>query len=282
MTIKANAQIPNSGFENWTTVGGYEDPTGWGTMSITSAGSFYSCTKSTDHYPASVGNYSIRLENNTSLTKMTGGWGVATTDTAFKHRPSFPMVGHPDSLCGYYKYNSLNNDSMAIRIILYENGTMTYNREFVTGITTSTWKPFTLPLDYTSADSATIQLMAFYPDSQTSNPKGNSVLYVDNLSFDSLITSVTYRNSRSPDPASNIVNLFNPSSAGISFTLTSNSCVSLKVFDLRGREMATLVNNEMMPAGTYTKRWYSSATSSGLYLYRLQAGSSTVTAKALR
>jgi hypothetical protein len=58
--------------------------------------------------------------------------------------------------------------------------------------------------------------------------------------------------------------------------------VSLKVFDLRGREMATLVNNEMMPAGTYAKRWNAGAASSGVYLYRLRAGSSTITTKALR
>jgi hypothetical protein len=121
MTIATNAQIPNSGFEDWITVGIYEDPTEWATYNSYSTGSFYSCTKSTDHYPASVGNYSIRLENNTSLTQMTGGWGMAMTDTmAYPLQPSFPIVGHPNSLCGYYKYNPLNNDSLYIRIMLFE------------------------------------------------------------------------------------------------------------------------------------------------------------------
>ena len=73
LTIRLNAQIPNSGFENWTTVGSYENPTGWATMNPYCAGPFYSCTKSTDHYPASVGNYSIRIENNTSLTNIMAG-----------------------------------------------------------------------------------------------------------------------------------------------------------------------------------------------------------------
>lgn len=81
MTIKTNAQIPNNGFEDWTTIGSYENLNDWATYNSYSAGGFYSCTKSTDHYPTSVGSYSIRLENNTSLTQMTGGWGLAITDT---------------------------------------------------------------------------------------------------------------------------------------------------------------------------------------------------------
>ena len=110
-----------------------------------------------------------------------------------------------------------------------------------------------------------------------------SYIIVDNLSFDTLVTTVTAdRNPRSPHPASNIVNLFNPSSSGISFTLPSNSCVSLKVFNLAGREVGTLVNNEIMSAGTYTKRWNAGAISNGIYLYRLQAGSATVTVKVSR
>ncbi len=69
LAMETNAQIPNSGFENWTTTGSYQEPTGWATMNPASAGPFYSCTISTDHYPVSVGNYSMRLESNTSLTQ---------------------------------------------------------------------------------------------------------------------------------------------------------------------------------------------------------------------
>jgi hypothetical protein len=70
--------------------------------------------------------------------------------------------------------------------------------------------------------------------------------------------------------------------SGISFTLTSDSYVSLKAFDLRGREAVTLMNNEILPAGTYTKRWNNSTTPNGVYMYCLRIGSSMVTIKALR
>jgi hypothetical protein len=213
-TIRTNAQIPNNGFENWTTVGSYENPDGWATGNILCAGPFYSCTKSTDHYPTTVGNYSIRIENNTSLTQMTGGYGMAITDTmAYPFKPAFPIVGSPTSLCGYYKYNSFNNDSMFIRIVFFNNSVMLGYNTFITGITTSAWTSFVLPLTYPTADSATLYFSAFYPSGYTDGPNGNSVLYVDNLSFNNLINSVSQNLSKNalinfyPNPASNLVTL---------------------------------------------------------------------------
>jgi hypothetical protein len=47
--------------------------------------------------------------------------------------------------------------------------------------------------------------------------------------------------------------------------------VILKVFDLRGRELATLVN-ETKPAGFHEVRWTPTDLSSGVYVYRLEAG----------
>jgi len=45
----------------------------------------------------------------------------------------------------------------------------------------------------------------------------------------------------------------------------------LRVYDLLGREVATLVNEEL-PPGTYTRDWDAIGVSSGVYLYRLKAG----------
>ncbi len=75
----------------------------------------------------------------------------------------------------------------------------------------------------------------------------------------------------------NYPNPFNPTTT-ISFTLPSQSSVSLKVFDIIGREVATLVSGEM-PAGTYARQWDATKVSSGVYFYRLQAGNLTETKK---
>jgi len=46
--------------------------------------------------------------------------------------------------------------------------------------------------------------------------------------------------------------------------------VTLKVYDLLGREVATLVN-ERKDAGTYSVQWNASGFATGMYLVRIQA-----------
>jgi len=65
-------------------------------------------------------------------------------------------------------------------------------------------------------------------------------------------------------------NPFNPSTT-ISFTLDESSDVTLKVFDLLGREIAVLVNGRM-EVGKYSVRFDAVSLSSGVYIYQLQAG----------
>jgi hypothetical protein len=73
----------------------------------------------------------------------------------------------------------------------------------------------------------------------------------------------------------NYPNPFNPSTM-ISFTLPANSFVSLKIFDALGRDVATIVSEEL-PAGTYQRQWNASGFPSGVYFYQLQAGPFTQT-----
>jgi 1,4-alpha-glucan branching enzyme len=54
--------------------------------------------------------------------------------------------------------------------------------------------------------------------------------------------------------------------------------VSLTVYDLLGREVATLIN-ERKQAGTYTQQWNAANLPSGVYFYRLKAGTYTETKK---
>ena len=66
----------------------------------------------------------------------------------------------------------------------------------------------------------------------------------------------------------NYPNPFNPTTT-IEFQLAMECNVSLKIFDLLGREVATLVNNEAMLAGSYAKLWNASSMASGVYFYQL-------------
>jgi uncharacterized Zn ribbon protein len=97
------------------------------------------------------------------------------------------------------------------------------------------------------------------------------------------LTDVTGISASKPDVptgfslSQNYPNPFNPSTS-ISFNLPSRSFVSLKIFDLLGREVATMVSEEML-AGSYSKQWNAANLSSGIYFYRLQAGSFIETKK---
>lgn len=75
----------------------------------------------------------------------------------------------------------------------------------------------------------------------------------------------------------NYPNPFNPATT-ISFSLPTKSFVSLKVFDALGREVETLVS-EQLDAGTYSTQWNPVSLPSGVYFYRLQAGSFIETKK---
>lgn len=73
----------------------------------------------------------------------------------------------------------------------------------------------------------------------------------------------------------NFPNPFNPSTT-ISFSLPSRSFVSLKIFDVMGREITTVVNEDLVP-GVYSKQWNATGFPSGVYFYRLRTGTYTET-----
>ncbi len=77
----------------------------------------------------------------------------------------------------------------------------------------------------------------------------------------------------------NYPNPFNPSTA-ISYQLSAVSLVRLKVYDILGREVATLVNGRES-AGMHTLRFDGSGLASGVYFYRLTAGGMSQTRKML-
>ena len=82
----------------------------------------------------------------------------------------------------------------------------------------------------------------------------------------------------------NYPNPFNPSTK-IQFAIPASSHVSLKIYNSLGEEVATLVDN-VMNAGTYSIEWngknhFNSTVASGVYFYRLTAGSFVQTKKML-
>jgi len=77
----------------------------------------------------------------------------------------------------------------------------------------------------------------------------------------------------------NYPNPFNPNTT-INYSLPSESIVSLKIFNSLGEEVLTLIDNEYQSTGSHSKLFAVNSTlPSGIYFYRLQAGSFVETKK---
>jgi len=98
----------------------------------------------------------------------------------------------------------------------------------------------------------------------------------------STITGISNYNTEIPNAYSlnqNYPNPFNPST-NINFSLPKSGFVSLKIYDMVGREVSSLVN-EFKTAGNYVVGFNASSLSSGTYFYRIESNDFIATKKML-
>ncbi len=122
-----------------------------------------------------------------------------------------------------------------------------------------------------------------YPidNSITFNSPANSVEYIIMDPGKNIITSAENQNSLTPgkfELNQNYPNPFNPATS-ISYRLPKSATVTIKVYDILGKEVAVLVNKEFKSAGSYEITFNASNLPSGVYFYRMQAGSYSNTKK---
>jgi hypothetical protein len=116
--------------------------------------------------------------------------------------------------------------------------------------------------------------MAVYFDSTVYVFGGQDDLKIPVKSIErfSFITGINDRQSNTPSEYSidqNYPNPFNPTTT-IGYNVSQNSAVSIKVYDLLGKEVAALVNENKSP-GYYTVPFNGNNLASGVYFYRISA-----------
>ncbi|MDD8018057.1 MAG: T9SS type A sorting domain-containing protein [Bacteroidota bacterium] len=112
--------------------------------------------------------------------------------------------------------------------------------------------------------------------------KDNTNIFKIFLRYRTASTGVTGETKLIPSHSvldQNFPNPFNPTTV-IRYELPLNNYVTLKIFDVLGQEIATLVN-EKKEAGSYSVQWDASDLPSGIYFYCLQTASFSETKKLL-
>lgn len=111
------------------------------------------------------------------------------------------------------------------------------------------------------------------------NDGSNRKLYFDRYAS---VTRISNNEKIVPDKYSlgqNYPNPFNPATK-IDFTISKNDFVSIKVYDISGKEITTLVNSQLNK-GSYTVDFDATNISTGVYFYKITSGSFTETKKML-
>jgi len=126
-----------------------------------------------------------------------------------------------------------------------------------------------------STDGCNWQYVPSRVDTLSNVVVADSVTQFSKWSFGLPSSSPTAVGQTSPVPLEielnqNYPNPFNPSTS-IRFNLTSKAFVILKVFNLLGQEVTTLVKEELN-AGSYEVKWNPEDAPSGVYLYLMNAG----------
>jgi hypothetical protein len=262
----SNAQILNSGFEQWTD----GDPDGWYTNNDFTT----TITPSGDHHS---GTYSVKGE-------------VIVTSALGVKIPIFPFMqsisgitsrGRYNSLSGYYKF-SPNNDSIYIRVQMLKDGQIIGYGDLTIQDEQTGFVEFQVNINYqyNEVPDTSIISVGLEDLPGTGGDYSGSYFLLDDLSFSNEATGVERQVRKNPNSfylAQNYPNPFNPSTK-ISYSLSKRGHVTLSVYNLLGQKVVDLIDEEK-PAGRYEIDFNAGNLSSGAYFYMLQAGNQIETKK---
>ena len=242
LTNIANAQIPNNGFETWEnyadnyTGSVYEKPDLWNGSLPNNLVYSFSIEKNLDNYPTGTGQYSMKIQPDIA----NGVRGVAiSTDgadpmTDWIPKPSFAINNRPTSLFLYYKCLPFGGDTIIGKVYFYKNGVVIGNPIFGTTQTISSWTALEVPMTYYTLDVPDSATIFFVTGAYVQHTE--SILYIDNLSFDTLIIgSVSEQSLKKsffnlyPNPASDIIIL--------DINNSNNEIFEINIYDVIGKLM---------------------------------------------
>jgi hypothetical protein len=248
--------IPNGSFEQWS--GG--NPVGW----------------KTSNSPPSWTNI---LQSSSAHAGASSAQGTVIGYSGLPVSPSllagetgrgFSISSRPDALHGWYMLTSVGGDGFMVSVAIKKNSMAIGAGMIADATVASVYREFVADIAYGTSDipdtaEIAIAVMPFNPPQHI-----GTFFIVDDLSWGGVSEVKAIGGvPTSSTLEQNFPNPFNPTT-NIVFSVAKTSSVSLKVFNLLGREVADLVNEELAP-GRYRATFDGTALPSGVYFYRLQA-----------
>ncbi len=254
-------QIPNPGFENWVTDADTNyNPVGWETTNS------YPIVNVERASPGHLGSYAMKAK-----TIMVQGFsfpGVAILQARYN------FSGTPTKFSAWVKSTIMPGDQAFLIVALLKGDSIIASQDSCTFKIISTISSLTYIEFPIKAQSALIpdSLLVMVASGLGTSQVGTEII-VDSLAFIGGSATSVPEGKSLPDAfflAQNYPNPFNPKTV-IDFQLPVAGNASLKVYDLFGREVATLVDTKL-PAGRHTATWNAAGAASGIYFYQLRAG----------
>lgn len=263
-------QLPNSGFESWTS----GNPTGWGSADEMLSGTSLvsGTTLETQVSPGNSGSSACELKTQNVTLLLLGSFdvpgivnsGPLSIDLA-AGAPNFgriPYTAMPSGYSFYYKYAPVNGDTAATICYFTKWNSSTNSRDTVGGGGTlinganSAFTMMTVPITW-SGTTAPDSVQLFFISSAGIAPQINTSLIIDDIN---MIVPIGMNEN---DAA--IFNVFpNPAVDALNIVGMSNKASKVEIYDITGKLVATeqfvgnktKVNTENFPGGLYIYKVY--------------------------
>jgi hypothetical protein len=255
------AQIPNSGFENWTSMGTYKNPDSWGTMNNSTALS--SVFTATQGSPGSPGSYYLKLTSQTIASVVVNGIAASGVLDSITQLPKsgFPFSQRPQSFTGKWQHMLSGSSAGSVSVLLTRWNTSSGKRDTVatasqtlSGMVMS-WAAFTITFTYLSGynpDTCIIFMKA-----SGSSPTSGDYLWVDNLAFSGSVTGIKESSGQIsalnvyPNPANNEIEITSSRSFHNGDRLIISDMIGNVIFNKIVNENSFKINTSSIANGTY-------------------------------
>ena len=183
-----------------------------------------------------------------------------------------PVSRRYQYLNGYYKYESVIEDSLFIEVAMFKNGVAIGHGGFITGNNTSTYTVFDMPVTYYDETTVPDSAIIYLRNNNYGVPAGFSTLTVDRLSFDGLWGVLSDTTGIENIPVSeNKVRVFpNPAQHSFvaEFSGDNTSTALLLLTDINGRTL----RQSVFPAGQTRLSIDVADMDAGLYFLKILSG----------